>query len=477
MTTDPKVTHPPVSHPEQTPAAPPEASTRPAAKPTTARPTTARRSWRMPPPKVVLAALLVAVATELLIWQVAGIWWGILIHAVLAALVLAVLAGATLWRRRAQRRAGTRAGDLGRAAGTAGPGARGRLRQMLGGGRSAASGGAGRRGLFGRGRSSAGAAGGTGGGRSRLGRMLGRSGSPGSSSGRGLLGRLGSGRKAAAGRPAGGTRSGGPLGRIGKPARSGGPAARGGGGPGGGLLGGLRGAAQRSQAKRQATETRPGAGRGKWGVRLGPRASAGTARPDWKKTLADFRKGFREGAARKQRPEGTPPEPKHASDKTNTDTPATRAEEKPQRPDPEQLVKEAVKAAAKTQPAVAPQRTGGTAMGDMSKIRAAAEEFAAALRDYDPESMHQLVRDMPQVEEMLIGISQGFQQVASRAESEWPVAGPVVDGYRSIATDIKAGASTAGETRGTLRRENETDIERGEAPRHGSTAIERKWNV
>jgi hypothetical protein len=116
-------------------------------------------------------------------------------------------------------------------------------------------------------------------------------------------------------------------------------------------------------------------------------------------------------------------------------------------------------------------------VGDINKIRLAADEFAAALKDYDPESMHQLVKEMPQFGEALTAISNGFRHVASRAESEWPVATPVAEGLRSIADDIKAGAGTADETRGTIRRENETDIERGEAPRHGSIESERKWNV
>lgn len=116
-------------------------------------------------------------------------------------------------------------------------------------------------------------------------------------------------------------------------------------------------------------------------------------------------------------------------------------------------------------------------MGDMNKIRAAADEFAAALRDYDPEDMHQMVREMPLLGEAFTGISAGLRQVASRAESEWPVAAPVAESYRSIANDIKAAAGTADEARNTVRRENETDIERGEAPRHGSISVERKWNV
>ncbi|MBM0279655.1 hypothetical protein [Micromonospora tarensis] len=195
--------------------------------------------------------------------------------------------------------------------------------------------------------------------------------------------------------------------------------------------------------------------------------------------LAGFLRGVREGAEPKPpRPVRTSaPEPKHASGETAENRPAQRSE-KPQRPTKEQLVKEAVQKAAKVKPAAAaPRHTGGSTVGDINKIRAAADEFAAALKGYDPESMHQLVREMPQLGEALNSVQQGFRQVASRAESEWPVAAPVAEGLRSIADDIKAGAGTAEETRGTIRRENETDIERGEAPRHGSVEVERKWNV
>lgn len=194
--------------------------------------------------------------------------------------------------------------------------------------------------------------------------------------------------------------------------------------------------------------------------------------------MAGFLRGVREGAKPKPpRPQRTPPpEPKHASGETAESKLAPKPE-KPQQPTKEQLVKEAVEKAAKVKPAAAPQHTGGNAVGDMNKVKAAADELAAALKDYDPETMHQLVREMPQFGEALNAVQQGFRHVASRAESEWPVAAPVAEGLRSIADDIKAGAGTAEETKGTLRRENETDIERGEAPRHGSAAVERKWNV
>lgn len=476
MTTEPQVSHPEVSHPE--PTAPPapvptpaEGETKPAARPRAER--TQRRGWRMPPPKVIVAALLVAIALELLLWQVAGVFWGVLVHAILAGLVLAVTAGLLVWRRRAQRRAlasGER--PLGRAA-AGGPAMGQRARGALGR-------------LLGRGSST-----GTGAGGKRAGILGGRS----SGARRGLRGRLTGAGRSGAGRTGGAAgRSGGLLGRLGKSAA--GRRTGAGGGRAAGLLGRLgRGAAARragSPAGTAGTRATGGA-RGRAGAALGRARSGGrallaagraraasrreAAKPQGKKS--SFLRGFWQGLrgetkpAREQRT--LPPAPKHASGETKQDKAAKPApQEKPQQPAKERLVKEAVEKAAK----VAPQRTGGTsAMGDINKVRAAADELAAALKDYDPETMHQLVREMPQFGEALSAVSAGFRQVASRAESEWPVAAPVAEGLRSIADDIKAGAGTAEETRGTIRRENETDIERGEAPRHGSVESERKWNV
>lgn len=222
------------------------------------------------------------------------------------------------------------------------------------------------------------------------------------------------------------------------------------------------------------------------GGRAGGKASTGAGRPRSRGmrsgALAGFLRGVKQGAKPKaaaKAPAKTGAQRKPSPGPTAKTTPASAPAEKPQPPSREQLVKEAVEkvAAAKPAPVAAPIRGGTTVVGDMNKIRAAADELAAALRDYDPEDMHQMVREMPQLGEALNGISGGLRQVASRAESEWPVAAPVAEGYRSIANDIKAAAGTAEETRGTVRRENETDIERGEAPRHGSIGVERKWNV
>lgn len=194
--------------------------------------------------------------------------------------------------------------------------------------------------------------------------------------------------------------------------------------------------------------------------------------------VAGFLKGFREATQQKTKPTDKKPAPTPTEKEHDTTPAKPTPDKKPQQPTKEQLVKEAVDKAAKANPVeVVPQRRGVTAVGDVNKIRLAADELAAALKDYDPESMHQLVKEMPQLGEALTAVSQGFRQVASRAESEWPVAAPVAEGLRSIADDIKAGAGTAEQTRGTIRRENETDIERGEAPRHGSIESERKWNV
>ncbi|MFG3702366.1 hypothetical protein ACGF5C_31465 [Micromonospora sp. NPDC047620] len=484
MTTDPQVTHPPVTHPETPAPAVPEPDSRKPEKPSTGRPV--RRSLRIPPPKILAAAALVVVALELLVWQVGGPFWGGVIHGVLLILVGF---GLLVWlrgRSRRDARLGRAAlGPIGRAAAggqRAARGARGPLGRLLrrnGRAASGASGGGGgsaRRGLLSRltGGRRGGAA--SGGGRSGAGAK--RSG--------GLLGRLGrsgaSGRRtgSGAGRSAG--RAGGLLGRLGRGSGTGsgrGPSgtSRSGRSRSGGLLGRLGGAAKRATARRQATEKRPGIGRGQWGVRLGQRASAGTWRPNWGKArkqaaklAADFRRGVREGSKASPQPKKPSPEPKPTE---QAPTPAA-GQEKPQPPTRDELVKEAVEKVADATPApVTSRRSRGTTVGSMRDILAAAEDLAGQLKAYDEEDMHVFVRELPQLGDALSAIEGGIKMMASRAESEWPLAAPVVEALGSVAGDVKAAASTVGEAKTAVYRENETDIERGEAPRQG----ERRWNV
>ncbi|WP_346536929.1 hypothetical protein [Micromonospora sp. DPT] len=476
MTTDSQVTHPPVTHPESTPpSTPPVAGPQPE-KPTPDR--ARRRGLRMPPPKILAAAALVVVALELLIWQVGGLLWGGVIHGGL--LILAGL-GLLMWsrwrnRRDARMARGQQPGHPARTGAAAGPRAgRNPLARLLGrrgasGGRSGSGsgrgGGAGRGGLLRRL---------TGGRRGGAGRSAGTRSGSGTGRARGLLSRLGraggAGRRAASGQGRAGGRAGGILGRLGggRRAASTGRST----GATGGRRTGLRSALGRAATGGRALLTRSRGG-GQAKRQSGGKPASRAARLA-RGAVGNFLRGVRQGAQAKPKtkPAATAPQPqaKPAS------APVAR-HEKPQPPSRAALVKEAVEKVAKVKPAVvAPQRTRGTVVGDINKVRAAADELAAALKDYDPETMHQLVREMPQFGEALNAVQQGFRQVASRAESEWPVAAPVAEGLRSIADDIKAGAGTAEETRGTIRRENETDIERGEAPRHGSIEVERKWNV
>lgn len=419
MTADEQVTHPEVTHPDTITLK--VAQERPKANSEAPRPRTVRNRFRVPPPRVVAAVALVVAAVELLIWQVGGLVWGVAVHAGLAAAGLAAAGVVLWWRRRSARRL---AGRVPGQAATPPPAAAPRSRwknpfsRLIPGrkGKSPATGGQqqGRPGLL-----------------SRL--FPGRRGGAGSAPG----------WSAAAGRPAAaGGRS--PLGRLFSPGRKG---------------------------KSPKSGSAPATGRGR---QPGTSTAARTTSPSKSKRpfWDDFMRGLRGGQparADKRRPSPGPTGGKHKAEDTKDEKAATTTTE--------ELVKEAVKKAADAkEKAPVPVPRGGV-MGDMNRIRAAASELAAALRDYDPESMHHLVRDIPGLGDSLAEVAAGVRQMASRAESEWPVAAPVAEALRSVAADIRAGAGTAEEARVTLHRENEVDIERGVAPRHGSRDIEAKWDV
>ncbi|WP_212824332.1 hypothetical protein [Polymorphospora rubra] len=90
--------------------------------------------------------------------------------------------------------------------------------------------------------------------------------------------------------------------------------------------------------------------------------------------------------------------------------------------------------------------------------------------------MHQMVKEMPMLGQALHEVSNGLRTMASRSETEWPVAQPVAEGLYSIASDVQTAAGTAESAHGALITNNETDIERGEAPRNGRES-ERRWNL
>jgi hypothetical protein len=113
---------------------------------------------------------------------------------------------------------------------------------------------------------------------------------------------------------------------------------------------------------------------------------------------------------------------------------------------------------------------------DASRIVAAAEELKAAFTQYDPGAMRQLLRDLPAVSEALTGIGDGVQALAGRAESEFPVASPVVDALYSMAKDVRAAGDTA-HIGDQMNRHHGGDIERHDAPRGGSKQAEARWDV
>lgn len=456
MTDDQKVTHPEVAHLE------PAAQASPAATPSQVRPALgrpARRVSRLPPPKILAAAALVVAALELLVWQVGGVVWGGVVHGVLLILAGVGLLVWSRWRNRRDARmfraAGVSRGRAGVAAGR-GPGGGSRVARLLG-----------------RGRVGSGAAGGRAGG----------------SAGRGLWGRLTSGRRAAsAGARAGHGvgRSGGLLGRLGRAASSTGKTGRAGGflsrpgraaGTGRTASAGttgrrakLRSALGRIGGGGRALASRTRAG-GNTQRKNTTAATGGLAQKMRRRALAAFTRGTSEGTQPKLSAKTPTPEPKH----TTEHAPKTEAvQEKPQPPTRDELVREAVEKVADATPApVTSRRSKGTAVGSMRDILAAAEDLAAQLKGYDEEDMHVFVRELPQLGEALSAVEGGIRMMASRAESEWPLAAPVVEALGSVASDVKAAAGTVGEAKTAVHRENETDIERGEAPRQG----ERRWNV
>lgn len=188
--------------------------------------------------------------------------------------------------------------------------------------------------------------------------------------------------------------------------------------------------------------------------------------------------------------------PQSTQAKTTTGGPAgvatpehePRHKRQPGQPDP-RLVKEEIAKAAKTlgKPAAGhqtwhgntahqPQHTAGGTEMDASRIKTAAEELQAALASYDPGAMRQLLRDVPAIGEALAGVGAGVKSLATRAESEFPVAGPVVDALHTMANDVTAAGNTA-DIGQAMHGSHETDIERHDAPRGGSKAAEARWDV
>jgi hypothetical protein len=110
------------------------------------------------------------------------------------------------------------------------------------------------------------------------------------------------------------------------------------------------------------------------------------------------------------------------------------------------------------------------------RIRAAAQELQDELAGYDPGSMRQMVRDLPALGAALGQVSQGVRAVADRAEQQWPTAGPVTEGLRSMAGDLQAAAQTAG-VADAFGTHHGGDIERHDAPRGASRAVESRWDV
>lgn len=112
----------------------------------------------------------------------------------------------------------------------------------------------------------------------------------------------------------------------------------------------------------------------------------------------------------------------------------------------------------------------------VDRIRAAAEDLRAALAGYDPESMRQVVRELPILGEALTAVSSGLRAVADRSENEWPAGTAITEGLRSMANDVRSAAGTAGVAEDTAQAHHQTDIERHDAPR-GGRAAEARWDV
>ncbi len=115
-------------------------------------------------------------------------------------------------------------------------------------------------------------------------------------------------------------------------------------------------------------------------------------------------------------------------------------------------------------------------MSTAERIRAAAEDLRAALAGYDPESMRQVVRELPILGEALAEVSAGLRAVADRSESQWPAGGAVTEGLRSMANEVRNAADTAGVAEDTAHAHHQPDIERHDAPRRGRAA-ESRWDV
>jgi hypothetical protein len=115
-------------------------------------------------------------------------------------------------------------------------------------------------------------------------------------------------------------------------------------------------------------------------------------------------------------------------------------------------------------------------MSSADRIRAAAEDLHAALAGYDPESMRQVVRELPILGEALADVSAGLRAVADRAETEWPTGPAVTEGLRSMANDVRNAADTAGVAQHSAHTHHQADIERHDAPR-GGRAAESRWDV
>jgi len=396
----------------------------------------AKAKRKMPPPQVVAAVALLAVALELLIWQVGGPRWGVPIHTVLAVLILAAVPVLLMRRRRRGQPRNRKRRDDRRD--------RRRVADLLQALRRAS--------VVRKPTADGGGPGGTG---SRIRRAL----------------------SALGGRRPGGT------GSDGRPSKKDGRTSGTGGGRMRTAMDAIRRATRTTggESSSRNSESRRRRPRGpkqpKDNNRRDTKAPDRTKKKRRRTTPGDVWAAItRPAQPSKNKNDATKKQPAPAAPSKKADKPA--AEKKPQPPTNERLVKEAVKRAADATPApIPPARTGGTAMGDMNKIRNAADELAAALKDYDPEDMHQFAREVPGLADSLNAISGGLRHVASRAESEWPTAAPVAEGIRTMADDIRAAAGTAEATRGTLHRENEADIERGVAPRHGSHRAEARWNV
>ncbi len=488
---------------------------RPAGAVRPARPRQAARRLRVPPPQVLAAAALTLISIELVLYHVLGPLWATLVNAALVLLAAGVAAVALLRRRTrgsvSRPGAGrglfgrgpfgrSRTGGLGGRAGAAGRTGLGRL---FGGGRRSGSGlgrrsGSGLGGRAGRGLLSRARKGGAGSGRAgglgrlfggRAGRAVGTTGRA-AGAGRGGLGRLLGGRRSGSGL---GGRAAGATGRRGLGRLLGGRGTAGGGrrgllGRGSGASSGTAARAGRAGGLGRLFGRRSGAGRAGSGGRAGTGAAGrrGTGGPrSW---FGWARRTPTTGAGSPSRPAGAKPSPRPRPGAAAPSKPAGAASKpaggEPAKPTTKpgpavdaDLVKEEIKAAAKGATAATTTPSGGEAMSTAQQIRAAAEELRAALSSYDPESMRQVVRELPILGQALTDVSDGLLAVANRSESEWPASEKVTEALRNMAKDVKASAGTAETANSTAHKEHETDIERHDAPRKASRAVESKWDV